>query len=337
MNEEKRSIKIVILGIIALIIASFVSLFLGRYTVSPLAVIDILFDKIMGTIGDDVSYNVILDIRLPRIFLNILVGAGLSISGAAFQGIFQNRLVSSDILGVSNGAGFGAALGMFLGSNSPLGVTTMAFIGGIASVTLTYSISKIKKDNSTLTLVLSGIIVASFFSALISFIKLVADTDSVLPSITYWLMGSFSGATNEKIFFASSFIVIGIIIIFSMRWKINVLSMGDEEAYTLGLNPAKNRFVIIAACTFVTAACVTVTGIIGWVGMIMPNMCREYISANNKILIPASAIFGSLFMVIVDFIARFVTAAEIPIGILTAVIGAPIFVLIFFKREGELN
>jgi len=337
MNEEKRSIKIVVLGIISLIIVSFLSLFLGRYTISPLTVINILLDKIMGTIGDDVSYNVILDIRLPRIFLNILVGAGLSISGAAFQGIFQNRLVSSDILGVSNGAGFGAALGMFLGSSSPLGVTTMAFIGGIASVTLTYSISKIKKDNSTLTLVLSGIIVASFFSALISFIKLVADTDSVLPSITYWLMGSFTGATTEKIFFASAFIVIGIIIIFSMRWKINVLSMGDEEAYTLGLNPAKNRFIIITACTFVTAACVTVTGIIGWVGMIMPNMCREYISANNKILIPASAIFGSLFMVIVDFVARFVTAAEIPIGILTAVIGAPIFVLIFFKREGELN
>lgn len=339
MNEggEKRVIRIIVTGTILLLAISFISLFFGRYSLSPLEVIKILQHKILGIKETGASVNVVWNIRMPRIFLNILVGAGLAASGTAFQGVFQNRLVSPDILGVSNGAGFGAALAMFLGSASPFGIATMAFLGGLISVVLTYSISKIKKEHSTLALVLSGIIVASFFSALISFIKLVADTDSVLPSITYWLMGSFASATMDKFLFASIFVGIGLVILFLMRWKLNILSMGDEEAYTLGIDPAKNRMVIILACTFITAACVTVTGIIGWIGMIMPNMCREYVSANNKLLLPASAVLGALFMVVVDLIARCATAAEIPIGILTAIVGAPVFVLIFFKRGGAIS
>lgn len=334
---ENRAIKIILIGAILLIIMGFVSLFLGRYSLSPKEVISILIKKVLGTSDSTIEVDVVWNIRMPRMILNILVGGGLAASGAAFQGIFQNRLVSPDILGVSNGAGFGAALAMFLGASSPFGIATMAFSGGLISVLMTYSISKIKKEQSTLALVLSGIIVASFFSALISFIKLVADTDSVLPSITYWLMGSFSSPTINKVLFTVNFVGIGLMVLMAMRWKINVLSMGDEEAYTLGIDPVKNRFVIIAACTFITAACVTVTGIIGWIGMIIPNICREYISADNKLLVPASCVIGALFMVVVDLIARSVTAGEIPIGILTAIIGAPIFVLIFFKKEGEMN
>lgn len=309
-----------------------VSLFVGRYSLSFGEVIQIIGRKISGIDTKDMATRVVWQIRLPRILLSILVGAGLSASGTAFQGIFQNRLVSPDILGVSNGAGFGASLAMLLGATLPLAVAPMAFSGGIVSVLLTYFISKIKKDRSSLALVLAGIIVASFFSALISFIKLVADTESVLPSITYWLMGSFAGANFQKVLFASVFILTGLIVLFMMRWKINILSMGDDEAYTLGINPKSNRLVIIIACTLITATSVTVSGIIGWIGMIMPNICREYVSANNNYLLPASMVLGALFMVCVDLIARCATAAEIPIGILTAIVGAPIFVFVFLKR-----
>ena len=335
VKEEKRALAIIFISIILLVLVSFVSLFLGRYSLTPLEVFRIINEKITGVITNKTAYKVVWDIRIPRVILNILVGAGLAASGAAFQGIFQNRLVSPDILGVSNGAGFGVALAMLLGSTLPFGVAPMAFVGGIVSVLITYSISKIKKDQSTLALVLSGIVVASFFSALISLIKLVADTESVLPSITYWLMGSFVNVGYDKVIFATIFIGIGLLMLVLMRWKINVLSMGDEEAYTLGINPQKNRIVIIIACTIISATCVTVSGIIGWIGMIMPNICRECVTANNKHLLPASIVLGSLFMVTVDLIARCATAAEIPIGILTAIIGAPIFVFVFFKREGE--
>ncbi len=332
-REEKRAIKLIIGGVFLLLFLCFASLFLGRYLLSVGEVVSILLNR---WDSDGIVNTVVWDIRLPRMLLTVLVGAGLAAAGASFQGIFQNRLVSPDILGVSNGAGFGAALAMLVGGGSS-GIAIMAFGGGLISVFLTYFISRLKKESSTLALVLSGIIVAAFFSALISFIKLVADTDSVLPSITYWLMGSFAGATFEKVIFAALFIGLGLIVLLAMRWKINILSMGDEEAYTLGINPVKNRVVIIAASTFITAAAVTVSGIIGWIGMIIPNLCREYITADNKLLLPASCVMGALFTVSVDLVARCATAAEIPIGILTAILGAPIFVLVFFKREGDLE
>jgi iron complex transport system permease protein len=336
-KEEKRAITIIIISVLLIFLVSFSSLFMGRYDISLSQGYQIIYHKIIGVPSDDMAARVVWEIRLPRVLMSLLVGGGLAASGTAFQGVFQNRLVSPDILGVSNGAGFGAALAMILGSTLTVGVAPMAFVGGIISVILTYSISKIKKDQSALALVLSGIIVASFFSALISYIKLVADTESVLPSITYWLMGSFASSNFDKIAFASTFIIGGLIVLLLMRWKINILSMGDDEAYTLGINPKRNRLVIIIACTLITAASVTVAGIIGWVGMIMPNICREYVSANNRYLLPASIVIGGLFMVCIDLVARCATAAEIPIGILTAIVGAPIFVLVFFKKEGVNN
>jgi iron complex transport system permease protein len=336
-KEEKRAITIILISVLLIFLVSFSSLFMGRYDISLSQGYQIIYHKITGVPSDDMAARVVWEIRLPRVLMSLLVGGGLAASGTAFQGVFQNRLVSPDILGVSNGAGFGAALAMILGSTLTVGVAPMAFVGGIISVILTYSISKIKKDQSALALVLSGIIVASFFSALISYVKLVADTESVLPSITYWLMGSFASSNFDKIAFASIFIIGGLIVLLLMRWKINILSMGDDEAYTLGINPKRNRLVIIIACTLITAASVTVAGIIGWVGMIMPNICREYVSANNRYLLPASIVIGGLFMVCIDLVARCATAAEIPIGILTAIVGAPIFVLVFFKKEGVNN
>lgn len=336
-KDARRSKAIISALIILLLISAFCSIFVGRYTISPFRVLIILAEKISGNAQKSPELTVVWDIRLSRVLLNIIVGAGLAASGTAFQAIFQNRLVSPDILGVSNGSGFGAALALLLARGSAVWVTGLAFVCGMISVCMTFMLAKTNKVSTPLTLVLSGIIVSSLFGALISLIKLAADTESVLPAITYWLMGSFAGTTFDKLFIAGVPVALGLSILYIMRWKMNMLSMGDEEAYTLGINPQLNRIIIIAASTVITAACVSVAGVIGWVGMILPNICREFISADNKILLPASCIAGALFMVLVDLLARTMTAAEIPIGILTAIVGTPIFAVIYRKGYGEGN
>lgn len=300
----------------------------------PGQVLKLLWSGLLGSPLDSVDKTVVLDIRLPRLFIVILVGAGLSVSGAAFQGCFHNPLVSPDVLGVSAGAGFGAALGILL-TDGVNGVTaTMAFAFGILSVVLSLLLSRIKSESSILALVLSGIIVSAVFNALISLIKFVADTDSQLPAITFWLMGSFANTTFTELGQIVIPILAGITVLIAIRWRINVLTLGDEEAKTLGINPGKMRFIIIAAATIITASAVMVAGIIGWVGLIIPNLCRMIVGSDHKYLMPASCLCGAVFLLIVDFIARVVTPSEIPIGILTAIIGAPFFALVYKKTEG---
>ncbi len=334
-KEAARSRLIISILIGALLLSAFFSLFMGRYYMEPGKVAELLAGLMSGKSQKSAELNVVWDIRFPRVLLNIIVGAGLAASGTAFQAIFQNRLVSPDILGVSNGAGFGAALALLVTGGSAVWVTGFAFGFGLISVFLTFLLAKTNRAASPLALVLSGIIVSSLFGAFISLIKLAADTESVLPAITYWLMGSFAGTTFEKVRIAAVPVAAGLAALFSMRWKMNMLSMGDEEAYTLGINPRLNRLVIIAASTIITGACVAVTGVIGWVGMILPNICREFISADNKTLLPASCIAGAVFMVLVDLLARTVTAAEIPIGILTAIVGTPVFAFVYRKGSGD--
>lgn len=300
----------------------------------PGQVLKLLWSGLLGSPLDSVDKTVVLDIRLPRLFIVILVGAGLSVSGAAFQGSFHNPLVSPDVLGVSAGAGFGAALGILL-TDGVNGVTaTMAFAFGILSVVLSLLLSRIKSESSILALVLSGIIVSAVFNALISLVKFVADTDSQLPAITFWLMGSFANTTFTELGQIVIPILAGITVLIAIRWRINVLTLGDEEAKTLGINPGKTRFIIIAAATIITASAVMVAGIIGWVGLIIPNLCRMIVGSDHRYLMPASCLCGAVFLLIVDFIARVVTPSEIPIGILTAIIGAPFFALVYKKTEG---
>lgn len=300
----------------------------------PGQVLKLLWSGLLGSSLDSVDKTVVLDIRLPRLFIVILVGAGLSVSGAAFQGCFHNPLVSPDVLGVSAGAGFGAALGILL-TDGVNGITaTMAFAFGILSVVLSLLLSRIKSESSILALVLSGIIVSAVFNALISLVKFVADTDSQLPAITFWLMGSFANTTFTELGQIVIPILAGITVLIAIRWRINVLTLGDEEAKTLGINPGKTRFIIIAAATIITASAVMVAGIIGWVGLIIPNLCRMIVGSDHKYLMPASCLCGAVFLLIVDFIARVVTPSEIPIGILTAIIGAPFFALVYKKTEG---
>ncbi|WP_312201068.1 FecCD family ABC transporter permease [Anaerospora hongkongensis] len=335
MLSKQQNLKFIWITMLAvLLITFFVSLFVGRYIISPYEVSGILLDGLRGEAGDGMEYSVVWNLRLPRTLLNCFVGAGLAVAGAAFQGIFRNPLVSPDVLGVSSGAAFGAALGILLSGMNHL-ATVMALLFGIASVFMTYTLSKLRGESSTLSLVLSGMIISAVFSALISLIKYVADPYDKLPAITYWLMGSFASASYSNLQLAGIPIFLGTVVLLLLRWRINILSLGDEDAYSLGVNPVKTRRVIIIMATLITASCVTVTGVIGWVGLVIPHICRMLIGVDHMKLLPVSCVIGAAFMIIVDLIARTATAAEIPIGILTALVGAPFFALLFKRAKGD--
>ncbi|WP_291565190.1 MULTISPECIES: FecCD family ABC transporter permease [unclassified Clostridium] len=324
-QKRKKQIKWPIM-IAMLMITFFVSLFMGRYIVSPKVVLEILYSHIFKINLNmyEVERSVVLGIRLPRTILSLLIGAGLAISGTTFQGLFRNPLVSPDVLGVSSGAGFGVALGILIFSNSTF-TSLSAFIFGIVSVVLTFLLAKNKNKVSVLSLVLSGIVVSSIFSSLISLVKYVADPYDKLPAITYWLMGSFAKTSFKDIKLVIVPIMLGIIIILLLRWRINILSLGDEEANSLGVNPVKIRLIAIICATIITASSVTVVGVIGWVGLVIPHVARRIVGVDHKNLLPASGIIGAIFLTIVDIVARTATSVEIPIGILTALIGAPFF------------
>ncbi len=324
-QKRKKQIKWSIM-IVMLMITFFVSLFMGRYIVSPKVVLEILHSHIFKVNLNmyEVERSVVLGIRLPRTILSLLIGAGLAISGTTFQGLFKNPLVSPDVLGVSSGAGFGVALGILIFNNSTF-TSLSAFIFGIVSVALTFLPAKNKNKVSVLSLVLSGIVVSSIFSSLISLVKYVADPYDKLPAITYWLMGSFAKTSFKDIKLVIVPIMAGIIILLLLRWRINILSLGDEEANSLGVNPVKIRLIAIICATIITASSVTVVGVIGWVGLVIPHIARRIVGVDHKNLLPASGIIGAIFLTIVDIVARTATSVEIPIGILTALIGAPFF------------
>lgn len=331
MNKDRYKTKIFFL-VILLIFCIMGGIFLGRFYTSPATFFSILLEKIKGIENNSIESSVIFQLRIPRIIMNILIGSGLAVSGTALQGVFQNPLVSPDVISVSSGAAFGAALGILLFEmNSYVIILAMSF--GILSVGLTYILSKVRGESSTLSLVLSGMVMTSLFGSLISLIKYTADPYDKLPAITYWLMGSFSNISYSEIKLASIPILSGIFILYLLRWRINILSLGDEEVRSLGLNPSNTRTLIIVLVTLITATCVTVTGIIGWIGLLIPHICRMFIGVDNTKLIPSSCITGAIFMLIIDGIARTATAAEIPIGILTSLVGAPFFIVIFKRYK----
>ncbi len=273
---------------------------------------------------DYAMYSVVINIRLPRILAALLVGAALSTAGAAYQGMFQNPLVSPDILGASAGAGFGACLAIYLSLGSGM-VTILAFAGGLIAVLVAYVVSRLTKGSATLSMVLAGILVGSLFSASTSYIKLVADTNEQLPAITYWLMGSLAGATMNDVIFAGIIIILGTLPIFLLRWRMNVLTLGEDEAKSMGVNTNRLRFVVIVCATLITAVAVSISGIIGWVGLVIPHFCRMLFGYDYRRIIPAAIIMGGGFLLLVDDVSRTIATTEVPIGILTAFIGAPIF------------
>lgn len=311
-----------------------VSLCIGRYSIPITTVVKILSSKIFEApvTWTDIMESVVINVRFPRLIIVSLVGASLAISGASFQGILKNPLVSSDILGVASGAGFGAALAIlfFPGATS---IQMFAFAFGMLAVALAYGINSFYKRSSTLILVLSGIIVSSFFSSLISLMKYTADPETKLPEIVFWLLGSFASVTVDDVFQYAPYMIVGIIVLLALRWRINVLSLDDMQAKSLGLNIKRYQGVIIFFCTLISAAAVCVSGIIGWVGLIVPHIARMIVGPNNSKVLPASVVIGMSYMIIIDDIARTLVANEIPMGVLTGIIGAPFFGYLLFRQR----
>lgn len=334
MEQSKRNTFIIIgLGVI-LLLTIIISFQLGRYPIPAKEVLGIVLSKIfpIEPFWTDRVEMVLINIRLPRIVLACLVGCCLSAAGAAYQGVFQNPMAAPDILGASAGAAFGAAFAIYnYGSN--LMITISAFFFSMLTVTLVYLISKRVKGNRILGLILSGIMVSSLFSAATSFIKLVADPNDQLPAITYWLMGSLAGAKIGDIKFVIIPVLVGLVPLILLRWRMNVLTMGDDEAKTMGVNTNQTRLIVIICSTLVTAASVSVSGMIGWVGLVIPHLSRKLVGNNYNHLIPASILFGAIFLLLVDNVSRNLLTTEIPLGILTAFIGAPFFIYLITREE----
>ena len=320
MRRARRS-NLVIAALAVLLAASFlISLMLGRYPINPveaagmLAHLVVPFDPFWTSQQETLFFQV----RLPRIALALLVGCSLAAAGAAYQG-----------------AAFGAAVAILLGCTSLL-ISASAFFFSIAAVSLVLLIGSRARGNHLLIVVLAGVMASSLFSAGVSYAKLVADPSNELAAITYWLMGSLTGAKWSDMALAAAPIAVGLAALFALRWRINVLTMGDEEAYTMGVNARRVRLLVILAATLVTAASVSVSGMIGWVGLVIPHFSRMVIGCDYRRLLPASMLMGAAFLLVVDDLARLMTTSEIPIGILTAFVGAPFFLYLITRRKQQL-
>ena len=330
-KTKKFKIKFTILVVI-FIVVFFGSFMLGRYPVSPPELMKIILSGIIDIPQSwpDAAENVVFQIRLPRVLAAAIIGAALSLAGVSYQGMFQNPMVSPDILGASSGAGFGAALAILLGAGY-MGISVAAFLFGLAAVMLAYGISRVSRINATLAMILAGMMIGSLFTSCTSFVKLVADTEQTLPAITYWLMGSLVSIKPQDVAFAIVPIIAGSVPLFLLKWRMNLLTVGEEEAQAMGINTRALRLVVIVCATLLTASSVAISGMIGWVGLVIPHFCRMIFGYDYRKIIPASALFGATFLMVVDNIARLATTAEIPLGILTSFVGAPIFVYLILK------
>ncbi len=349
--SEVPAVTILLMILVGLFIISFV---LGRYPVSPLDVIKVLlyqFTVLMYSITPDFAKDavsqvipiahtypdiwdtIVIGIRLPRILAAMLIGASLALAGTSFQGLFRNPLVSPDILGVSQGAGLGAALAILLSGNW-IAIEISAFCFALMAVGVSFFLSRVVKGNPTLSLILAGMAIGSLFGAFLALMKYAADPIDQLPAITYWLMGSLASIKSQDLLFAAIPMLIGITILILIRWRFNVLAMGEEEAQALGVDTGKLRTIIVLCCTMITASAVCISGTIGWVGLVIPHIGRLLVGPNHKSLIPVCLLLGAAYLLLIDDIARLVASVEIPIGILTAIIGAPFFIYLL-KRGGK--
>lgn len=306
---------------------------IGRISIPPGDVLAAIGQALTGR-GEvsALTARTLWNLRLPRILLAALVGAGLSSAGCAFQSLFANPLATPDTLGVASGASFGAALGLLLGMPL-LGVQVTALAMGGLAVAMTW-LAGAGKHRGMSTIVLSGIMMGSLFNALVSLVKFVADEESQLPAITYWLMGGLNNAAYKTLALGAPPILLGMVTMFLLRWRMNLLPLGEDEARASGVNITALRAVTVVCATAITASCVSMCGQVGWVGLLIPHMCRMKFGSNHLSLLPAAMSFGAAFMIIVDTVARSVSAQEIPVSILTAVIGAPFFILLMRRSGG---
>ena len=321
---------------VVLIVCAFISLTLGRYSLSASEIFASLHSLLTGSsVQNEQANAVITQIRLPRIAFAVLVGAALSAAGAVYQGLFKNPLVSPDILGVSSGAAVGASIAIIL-SLPVFYVSLMAFGFGLAAVFAVVFLSQLiaRGKLNVIIMVLSGVVISSLFGAFSSLLKFLADSENKLPEITFWLMGSLARTGGYQ----NALYMLGVtalcsVPLFLLRFRLNILAFGEEEAKAMGVNVKFYSFIIICASTLLTASSMAFCGIIGWVGLIVPHIARSIVGANFNALLPASMLIGALFLLVVDTIARCAMASEIPLGIITSLIGAPVFIYLLYQSK----
>lgn len=332
MKNANFSLVTIFLALLTLLCA-FVALCVGRFYISFGDVFSVLAHSI--GLGDGAASNitnVIENLRIPRIIAAILVGAALSVSGAAYQGVFKNQLVSPDLLGVSAGACVGAATAIIF-DLSLFWIQIFAFGFGLAAVAITLAIPKMMGRSSTLMLVLSGIIVSGLMGSVIGFLKYVADPETKLPDIVYWQLGSLAKLDSENLKYIAPVMIICAVLLIAMSWRINLLSLGDESAARLGVNVSFERSIIIICATLLTACSVCISGIVAWVGLLMPHLARMLVGANNIRSMPASIFMGAIFLLFVDTLARSISVSEVPLGVLTGFIGTVFFVWVLWRNK----
>ena len=332
----KNNKKIFIILTLSMITVFLISILAGRYHIKFSDFIQLIFLKFTKQpVGQYQELDtIIFGIRLPRILASLLIGSSLAVSGTVFQSVFRNPMVSPDVLGAANGAGFGAAAGILL-SLGFWGVQFSSFAFGMVAVMITYSLSSAlgKNGDPILMLILSGMVIGSIFSSLIALTKYVADPDDTLPVITFWLMGSLTSVKMKDVLLLIIPVVIGTIPILIFRNKLNILAFGDDEARSMGIDVKKMRLLLIVCSTIITAASVSVCGIVGWVGLIIPHITRALVGTNHNVLIPAAVFIGATYLMAVDDLSRTLFSVEIPLGIITSLIGAPFFLYLLFQRR----
>jgi iron complex transport system permease protein len=325
-DGAQRSAVILILLTVILLAAVLLASMLGPYPLTPADVVSAIMARLVGQAAPAPIDTVLFQIRLPRVMAALLVGGALAAAGASYQTLFRNPLVSPDILGVSAGAGFGAVLGILL-SLPVIAIQGLGFVTGLLTVGIVYTLARaLRSQNEILVLVLAGIVVGALAGAGISLVKILADPYNQLPAITFWLLGSLSGIKVSDLQTVAPLVILGLIPLALLRWRIGVLSLGDDEAKALGVNVRVVRGVVIMAATLVTATAVSVSGVIGWIGLVIPHMARLLVGPRYDRVLPAAVLMGAAFLVLIDTVARSAARIEIPLGLLTALLGAPVFV-----------
>jgi len=335
MIDRARYISLLLWAVIVLGALIIAALCMGRYSMNPLDVIAVIRAKIFGGESSEAMENILFRIRLPRVGAAILIGAALTLSGAAYQSTMRNPLVSPDLLGVSSGASVGAALAIFLGL-SLRAIQFFAFAGGIFAVMLATSLPKLLRNSSNMMLVLSGIIVSGFMNALIGILRFVSREQDQLASIVFWQMGSLSRVNAAQLFSVAPSILLCLAVMIAISWRLNILSFGEDEARTVGVNVPVLRGITIACATLLTASAVSVSGTIGWIGLIIPHFGRLICGSDNTKLMPLAVILGGAFLLVIDTLARCLTSMEIPLSILSGLIGAPFFAWLLVRQRAKI-
>ncbi len=325
------AMAVVLLGV------SLLALSVGRFPVPLGGVVQTLAAHLfpVHSAAGQVEQNVVWLVRLPRVLVALLVGGGLGIAGAALQAIFRNPLVSPEIIGVSSGASFGGALVLLLGLGSVY-LVAGAFVFGLVALAMLFAVTVGRTGTPMLMVVLGGVVIGSFFAALVALITYVADPYTTLPAIVFWLLGSVATSTYPKVLVAVVPILAGTVVLLLLRWRINVLSLGDEDAAALGVRPARMRSVVLVSTALIVAGAVAVSGVIGWVGLVIPHLARMWVGPDHRVLLPVSFLMGGAYLIVIDTLARTVTAGEIPLGVLTALIGAPVFFVLLRRNRDRI-